>query len=493
MLEAIVQGFGAVFLPNTLLLIFLAVILGTIFGIIPGIGGLALLAVLLPFTYGMDPAQGLAFLMAGNAVCHVGGAITSILLAIPGDPPNAATIIDGYPMTQQGKGGRALGAGLTAAGLGGIVGAIFLGLTMPILRPIAFAFNSPEIFLVIFMAIIFIGVLGRGSMVKGLISGGTGLFLAFVGYQALTGIPRFYFGSLYLIDGIRLIPVVLGLFAIPEALELMATGAPIAKDLKSVAAKGDVMEGIKDVFRHWSVFLRSCVIGLIVGVAPGAGAETAPWIAYGHAKQVSKHPEKFGNGAVEGVIAPQVACTSVKGGDLVPTLSFGIPGSSSMALLLGAFLILGLVPGPLFLKEHPDIAFTLVGAMTVGFVLATALCLALAVPLAKIALIPGHILGPIILAFLVIGAYATDYDIMDVAMTFVFGALGYAMKIFDYNRPALLLGLVLGKLAETYFHISIQAYGWLFFTSPISIILLSITILTLSRPGIQYMVRKIRK
>jgi len=454
---------------------------------------MALLAMLLPFSYGMDPAQGLAFLMAANAVCHVGGAITSILLAIPGDPPNAATIVDGFPMTQQGRGGRALGAGLFAAGLGGIVGAIFLGLTMPVLRPLALLFGSPEVFLIIFMALIFIGVLGRGSMVKGLISGGIGLFLAFVGYQSLTGVARFSFGSLYLVDGIRLIPVVLGLFAIPEALELMTTGAPIAKDFKSVATKGDVIEGIKDVFRHWLVFLRSTVIGLIVGVAPGAGAETAPWIAYGDAKQASKHPERFGNGAVEGVIAPQVACTSVKGGDLVPTLSFGVPGSSSMAILLGAFLILGLVPGPMFLKEHADIAFTLVGAMVVGFVLTTAFCLSFAVPLVKIALIPGHILGPIILAFIFLGAYGTDSSMMDVVMTFVFGALGYAMKTFDYPRPPLLLGLVLGKLAETYFYISIQAYGWLFFTSPISIILLSITILTVSLPGIKYVVRKIRE
>lgn len=347
--------------------------------------------------------------------------------------------------------------------------------------------------MLIVMALLFIGALGSGSMVKGLISAGIGLFLAFIGYQNLTGVARFTFGSVYLLDGISLIPAVLGLFAIPEILELMATGVPLAKDLKLRTNWGDLIEGIKDVFRYWKVGIQSFFLGFIVGLAPGAGAETSPWIAYGAAKKAAKHPDMFGHGAVEGVISPQIASTSVKGGELVPTLSFGVPGSSGMAILLGAFLILGLIPGPMFLNQHADIAFILVGASALGSIIATVLCLFLAIWLVRIALIPGDILAPILLAFIALGAYGINSNIIDVVVTFVFSALGYAMKIFDYNRAPLLLGLVLGKLAETYFYIGLQAYGGLFFiSSPICIALLAIIVLIVGWPGAKYVMRKIR-
>jgi len=491
-LDGIVQGLLLTVQPSVLAFIFLGTILGTIFGVVPGISGMTLLAVLLPFTFGMQPAEGLALLMAGNAVCHVGGAVTSVLLAIPGDPPNAATILDGFPMTQQGKGGRALGAALTAATVGGIFGIVAMAVMIPILRPIVLLFGFPETFLVVLMGITFIAVLGKGSMIKGLISGGIGIFLTFVGYQAVSGIPRLSPDILYLLYGFKLIPIALGLFAIPELMELVVEGGTIAKLSGPAVGKGDVIEGIKDVFRHWWLVVRCGVIGIVVGIAPAAGAETSPWIAYGYAKQVSKHPEEFGKGSVEGVIAPQVAVTSVKGGDLVPTLSFGIPGSSSMAVLLGGFLIMGLTPGPFFLKEHLDIAFSLVFSLAIAFVITGGICLLLASRLTKVALVPGSILAPIILIFTLLGAYCAENDMNDVLMTFVFGALGYTMMRFGYNRPALLLGFVLGNLLETTFHISVQTRGWLFFTSPISIILILIMILTPGYPLLKAAMRRMR-
>jgi putative tricarboxylic transport membrane protein len=479
MLEAMISGLLDVFALNTLLVLLIGIPIGLIFGILPGLGGLTALAVLMPLIYGMKPSLALAFLLAAHAVIYTGGSVTAVLLNIPGAPPNAATLIDGFPMTQKGLAGRALGNALASSGLGGLVGGVLLIGLIFVVRPIVMAFGLPEYFFLIVLGISFIAVLGRGSSLKGLISGIMGIFLSFIGVHALTGEPRFWFGSLYLLEGIEIIPLVLGLFAMPEVVDLIARRGTIAQVEKVSVSPGLVWEGVKDVFRHWGLFLQSSALGAIIGIIPGIGGDAACFIAYGMAKQVSRIPEQFGQGCVEGVIAPESANNAKEGGSLLPTLAFGIPGSSAMALLLGAFLIVGLRPGPLFLEENLDVAFTLAGTVIFANILGAAALLLLAPKLANLAFIRGSILGPVVLVLVVIGGYLGTNNLLDVVMVFVFGALGYVMKSYRYNRPALFLGFVLGALGERYFGLALKTYGPFFFLRPISLILFLGTILVL--------------
>lgn len=487
LLEQAIQGFLAVFDLATLPLVLLGIPIGLIFGILPGLSGLTALALLMPFIFGMEPGKALAFLMAAHAVIYTGGSVTAILLNIPGSPPNAATLIDGFPMTQKGLAGRALGNALTSSALGGVFGGIVLiGLVFAV-RPIIMAFGLPEYFFLILLGLSFISVIGKGSAVKGLISGIMGIFLSFVGIHALTGEPRFWFGSLQLLEGFGIIPVALGIFAMPEIIRLFTRGGTIVQVERASVRPGLVWEGVKDIFRHFRLFLQSSAVGTGVGIIPGVGGDVAPFVAYGIAKSSSKHPEEFGQGCVEGVIAPESANNAKEGGALLPTLAFGIPGSAAMALLLGAFLLVGLKPGPMFLQEHTDIAFTLAGTIILANLLGAAVLLLLAGKLSRLAFLRGSILGPVILVLVVIGAFSVRGNPWDVVFVFIFGALGYAMRAFDYNRPAFFLGFILGVMAETYFGLSLRTYGPLFFLRPISLALLLITLLAMFSDQIRAM------
>jgi TctA family transporter len=494
MLEKIISGLLSIFDPMVLLLIFGGIIFGLILGLLPGLGGLTVLALLMPLCFKLEPTYGIALLIAAYSVIYQGGSLTAVLLNIPGETANAATLLDGFPMTQQGRSGRAIGIAETASAMGGVFGGVVLALIIPCIRPVVMAFGSPECFMLVFMGLCFIGVVASASPIKGLIAGGLGLILSFVGYDGVSGIPRFTFGHLYLYDGIRLISLALGLFAIPEAITMITTGGTIAKvEGPITATTADVIEGIKDVFRHWGLFLRSAAIGTLVGIVPGAGGGVAVFVAYGHAKQTSKHPEKFGTGCVEGIIAPESANNAKEGGALVPTVAFGIPGSAGMALLLGALLILGLVPGPSFLEEHLDITFTMVGTLIFASIISSIGCLLLAPKLAKIAYVPGHILAPIVLVLVALGAYAVEFDMRDVLSAFIIGGLGLAMARFDYSRPALFLGYILGELAERYLHISLEAFGWRFIFQPVAFVLLIITILSIFSKSIGNLFRRLRR
>lgn len=486
MLEGIYDGFLLLMNANTIMFIIVGVIAGLIIGIIPGLGGVIGLVLMLPFVYKMDPATGLIFLLAFHAVTCTGGSITAILLDVPGTLSNAATLIDGFPMSQKGEGDRAIGAALTSSMLGGIFGGVVLAVLIPLIRPIVLLFGSPEIFMMMLFGISFIAVLGRGSQIKGLISGSMGILLAFFGYATIAGVPRYSFGTLSLYDGFELIPIVLGLFALPEVLDLVTTGGTFAK-VPPPAVKGKrfsltagTIQGIGDVFRHWMLFLRSSVIGTIIGIIPGVGGETAVYVAYGQAKQASKCKDEFGKGCIEGVIAPESANNAKEGGSLMPTLGFGIPGSTGMAILLGAFFIMGLEPGPLFLREHIDIVWSLVYTLIGANILGALICIVFAKQLSKVSFVRGHILAPLILICCLIGAYAPTNSIMDLMWMFVFGVIGYAMRRYNYNRPALVLGFVLGPEVERYLHLSLKAYGPLFFLKPIALILLILFIVVLA-------------
>lgn len=476
------DGFLRIWRLDVLLVMLAAIPFGLIFGVVPGLSGLSALAILLPFAYGMEPLPGLALLLAAHAVVYTGGSVTAIVLGIPGSPPNAATVLDGYPMARNGFGGRAIGAALASSGVGGVFGVLVLVAVLPVLEPIVLLFGSPETFLLAVMGITFIAVVGEGTVEKGLIAGLLGIFLALFGYQPVTSVPRFYFGSDYLLDGFRIIPLALGLFAVPEIVGLSVKGRSVAQQGDAHVRLSQVLEGVRGVFRHPLLFLKSSAIGAVVGVVPGVGGETAPFVAYAAAKQASNAPEKFGTGVIEGVIAPESANNAKEGGALVPTLAFGIPGSTGMALLLGGFLILGLEPGPEFMREHMDLGVGLAMVLAFANITAAAVMILFAPWIARITFLRGHILAPLLLAVVVLGTFASKNNPVDVIYVFVFGALGYVMKILGYSRAPLILGFVLTGAMETYLHISIRTYGMLFFMRPISLIIIALLVLGLGWP-----------
>ncbi len=480
MLASIADGFALFLNAEVLLLCVLGVLVGLLLGVLPGLGGLTALALLLPFIYGMEPMAGLGFLLAAHAVVYTGGALTSIALGIPGSGPNAATVIDGYPMTRAGKGGIALGAAFMSSGLGGVVGVIALVGLLPFLQPIVFHIGSPETFLFALMGIIYVGALGERSMARGLIAGGLGVFLALFGYDRLAGVPRFWLDIDYLLDGIRLVPLVLGLFAVPEILDLALGRRAEAAATGRRERFAQIGQGIKATIQRPYLLIKSSLLGVFIGIVPGVGGDTAPFVAYASAKQTSPTPEDFGNGCVEGVIAPEASNNAKEGGALVTTLALGIPGSAGMSLLLGGFLLLGLEPGPDFLADHMDLAVGLAIVLAFANLIAVVMMIAAAPLLLKIADLRPQVLAPILAVLVVLGAYAYQNEPLDVVATCVIGLLGCAMKAMGYSRPALVLGFVMAPLIETYLHITLQAYGMSFLLRPGSLALLALIVMGLS-------------
>ena len=465
--------------------------LGVVIGLLPGLSGITAFAFLIPFTFGMSPLVGLAFLLASYAAVSQGGSMTAIVLGVPGEVPNAATVIDGYPMAKAGRAGEAIGAALMASALGGLFGCLLLAILLPVIQPIVLSFASPENFVLAVAGICFIAVLSSGSPRRGLIAGVFGVFLSLFGYSPTEGVPRFWMGFDYLLDGFRLVPLAMGLFAMPEILDLMRTGASIAQgDGAQKISMRQVLHGAMAVFRHPGVFFRSSAIGSVIGMMPGVGGATAPFVAYAAAKQTSPHPETFGSGRIEGVIAPEASSNAKEGGALVPTLALGIPGSSSMALLLGAFVILGLQPGPEFLVKHLDLCFAMAMVLAFGNVASSVLMFALSKPLMAITRIPGRALAPALLVLVAIGAYSAENNPVDVLMVFFFGALGVTMERFGYNRPALILGFVLGEMIERYYQVSSNAYGPWFVLRPISLLIIALTLFGVLWPNRKRLLRR---
>ena len=475
LLEAI-QFFGN---PSLLLLVFGGCIAGIIIGIIPGVGGIVGLALALPFLFLLKPEEALPFAVALTSVAYTGGAITAILIGVPGTGPNAATLIDGFPMTEKGEGARALGAAFAASGLGGVLsGVLALGMVFLII-PLIMGLRLGDMAVVILLGLIFIGVLGGRSPIKGLISGGLGLLISLIGYQARTGAARFTFGFDYLYDGIQLVPFVVGLFAIPPMVNLALSGGTIAKTSARYEGIAAVIKGMKDVLRHWALWLRSSIIGYIAGVIPGVGGDVATFIAYGQAKQFAKNRDEFGTGIVEGVIAPESANNAKEGGALLTTLALGIPGSGVMVLLLGIIQAVGLIPGPRMLTENLSLSLYLILIIIVVNILAIIICLPLASPLARIARLSGGILVPIVIILGFIAAYAARTYILDIVIAIVVGVIGIVMERFGFSRPAMLLGFVLGFLFEKYLWFGINMSGPTFFLTPGSLTMIAVIVIVL--------------
>jgi len=475
MFDAFVSGLWQVLAWPAFGYLMIGIAVGFMVGLLPGLGGLATLALMLPFSYAIkQPVEAFCFLLGMLAVTGTTGDITSILFGIPGEGSSAALVLDGYPMSKKGEAGRALGAAIMSSVVGAIVGALSLAISIPIMRPLVLLFGSPQLFVIALMGIAFIGALSGSSLLKGLLAGGVGLMLAAIGVDPQTGSLRYTFGSLYLWDRLDIIPVVVGLFAIPEIVDLAVRGTSIAETRPGKLT--GVGEGIKDTFRHFWLVLRCSLIGVYFGILPVLGANVAQWIAYGHAVQGLKDRGRAGKGAVEGVLGPGAANNSTRGGDLIPTVAFGIPGSASMALLLGALLIVGLDPGPEMLKQHLDVTFAMVWILILSNILVAVLCLLILNHLAALTFIRGSLLIPFLLLLVFMGSFTANNSLYDLVVTLIFGLVGYFMVLFGWPRPPLILGLILGRIGENYLWISTAAYGakWLLFPSVIILILMTI-------------------
>ncbi|HKY08169.1 MAG TPA: tripartite tricarboxylate transporter permease [Candidatus Binatia bacterium] len=437
-------------------------------GILPGLGGPVTLALMLPFVFKMDGVEAFVFLLGMSAVTATTGDITSILFGVPGEAITASTIVDGHPMAKKGEAGRALGAALMSSLVGAIFGALCLALAIPIVRPLVLSVTSPEFFMLTLLGVTFLATLSGDAVIKGLTAAAIGLQLATVGLDPISGIERYTFGTLYLWDGVRLVPATLGLFAIPELIDLGVKGTSIAE--ASIGRLGGVLEGVKDTFRHWKLVLRCSAIGAYIGVIPGMGGAVSQWVAYAHAVQTSPHRERFGKGAVEGVLGPGAANNSTLGGALVPTLAFGVPGSVSTAILLGAFIIQGLVPGPPMLQTESQggslpLTFSFVWILVLSNIFTVCICFLFLKQLAKITQVRGSLVIPFILLLIYLGGFAENNAFQDLFVILFFGALGWIMVELDWSRPPLLLGLVLGPLAENNLFLATDNYGmaWLRF------------------------------
>jgi TctA family transporter len=454
----------------------LGVLLGMLFGILPGLGGPQVLALLFPMTYGMDVNLAIVLLIGAMAAVPFGGSVSAILINTPGTGQNAATCFDGFPLAQKGKAGMAIAASATASCLGGIFGAVVLTLILPIGRRVVLLFSYPEYFMLALMGLSVIAIFSEGSLWKGLISALLGLMISSMGYDPITGSVRFTFGTDYLWDGIGLVPAFIGLFAIGEAIDLFLKRGKIARAVYG-GKLGGIGEGVKSIFRHFWLFLRCSMIGCIIGIIPGVGGAVANFLAYGHAVQSSKNPGSFGTGDIRGVIAPQAADNAKDGGALVPTLIFGIPGSLEMAVLLGVLIVLGIEPGPRMMMEHPDTVLVLIYVLVAGNILASSIGLFAAGFLFKLTYVPSTLLSPVIFMLGLIGAYVTNGMIDDVIVSLVFGVLAFAMKRFGFSRIAVVIALVLGRLAEKTFHQTLMLWGVKgFFVRPISLGLFIVTV-----------------
>lgn len=490
MFDAFIEGLFMVLQWKALLYLCIGVLLGYAVGILPGLGGGTTLALMLPFIYKMTPGEAFAFLLGMHSVVQTAGDITSILFGIPGEATTVAMIVDGYPMSKKGEAGRALGAGLSASLIGVIIGAAVLLFSVPIIRPLVLSLGSPEMLMVILLGLTCISSLsgkGKRALLLGLMSAGFGFLCSMVGQDRQAGILRFTFGLLYLWNGLPLVPVMVGFFALPEIIDLAIRGTSIAGKIPDGTLTKGVWDGVKDTFNNFWMAVRCSLIGVVIGILPGIGGGVAQWLAYAHATQSAKTKEEaagFGKGDVRGVIGPG-ASTGKEGGALIPTVAFGIPGSSAMAILMGAFFILGIIPGPDMLTKYLPLTFSMVWILVIANIITVASSFFMINHMAKLTLVRGNIMIAFILLLCFIGSYCENNHIGDVIVMLLSGWIGYLMVIYDFPRAPFILAFILGKMVETYYYISTTRYGFDWIYRPKVIVIFGLVILAGLYPFIQ--------
>ena len=481
MLEAAWQALLAMSEPVRLGFLFLGALLGLILGILPGIGGVAGTAILIPFTFGMDPITAFAFLLGLASTTATGDPIPAILFGIPGGAGSAATVLDGLPMARRGEAGRALSAAYMSSLMGGLFGAALMAVSLPLIRPLVLSIGSPELLALAVLGISMVAVLSGNTPLRGLAAGCFGLMLAMVGTDPQTGTQRWTLDSVYLWEGVPLIPVVLGLFALPELCDLAISRTAISGKMFEV--KGGRWQGAKDCFRHWWLIMRCSWIGSFFGAIPGIGAAIIDWLAYGHALRSERGAQQsFGKGDVRGVIASESANNAKEGGALVPTIAFGVPGSAGMAVLIGAFALHGLIPGPDMLTKHLNVTYSMVWSIALANIFGAGLCYLFSAKFALLATLRYTLILPSVLAIVYVGAFSGSRQWGDLFVLLAFGALGWIMKQLKWPRPPLLLGVVLGDIFERYMFISVERYGWDWMTRPLVVVLFTLAVIGLLRP-----------
>ena len=485
-LQSAGAAFFLIFNLHTLPFLFLGVMMGLSLGILPGIGGVAGTALLLPFTYGMDTPTAMALLLGLGATTTTADPISAIVLGAPGHAASAATTLDGYPMTRRGEAGRALGASYMSAMVGGLFGAALMALLLPVVRPFILMVGSPELLALAVFGISMVSVLSGNAPLRGLTCACFGMMLAMIGSDPQTGTLRWTMGQLYLWEGLPLVPLTLGIYALPELCDLLISRTSIVSPEKRVDTRKGLLEGIKDVLRNWFLVLRCASLGSFMGMIPGIGASVIDWLSYGHALRTEKNAQQtFGTGDVRGVIAAESATNSREGGALVPTVVFGVPSSAGMAILLGAFLVHGLVPGPDMVTKNLDVTYSMVWSIAIANVLGSGLCFLLSGQFAKLATLRYTLILPCVLCFVYIGAFEGKREWGDLYSLLFFGLLGWGLKHFKWPRPPLVLGFILGSVLERYLFISIQRYGAQWITRPVVILMFALAAASLFRPFLQ--------
>ncbi len=448
------MGLNIALQPNNLLYCFVGVFFGTVIGVLPGIGPLGAIALLLPLTYGLDPTAAIILLAGIYYGCQYGGSTTSILVNVPGEVSSIMTCLDGHQMALKGRAGPALGIAAFGSFIAGTIGTAGLMLIAAPLSKAVLAFGPPEFFAVMTLGIVGLTSISRGSVVKGLIMAAVGYTLSLIGIDPIDGKARFTFGILHLTSGLDLAPIGIGLFGVSEIL-ISVEESVESSFLRMKTKLKDYFPSLQDWRDSLGPILRGTVLGFLVGIIPGGGAFVGSFLSYATEKRLSKHPEKFGTGAIAGVAGPESANNSAVNGAFIPLLTLGIPSNVVTALLLGALLIHGVQPGPLFLSEHPNIFWGVIGSMYIGNVMLLILNLPLIPLWVQLLRVPHKIFYPLILLFCIIGSYGANNNILDIVVMVVFGLAGYVLRKQGYEVASLCLAFVLGPMMETDFRQSL--------------------------------------
>lgn len=481
MLEAGWQGLLLLATWDTVGIILLGIVIGFVVGIVPGVGGVVGLAVLLPFTFDMAPHQAFALFLTVATVVSNTSDFTAILFGVPGDGASGALVLDGRPIAKRGEPARALSGNILASAAGAIFGVLVLVAVVPVVRPVILSFGSPEFFALTVLGISFVGSVSTGQPLKGLLAGVLGLLLSTVGLSPGVGLPRYTFGYVPLWDGVSIAVAALALFAVPELADLMMSKS--GKRNNGQAEAGGVKRGLLDVWIHRWLVLRCSAIGTLAGILPGLGAASAQWMAYGHALQTSKNPEQFGRGAIDGALGPGAANNSGLGGSLLPTVAFGIPGNVITALLLGAFLIHGVAPGPSMLTDNLHLTLSFAWTVVIANVIAFVLFLPAIRHMAKVVTIRASMLVPFLTLAIFLGAYmAGSQRMFSMISMLLIGAFAVLMVHLEWPRAPMILGLVLGRLMEGYLLLSHNRYGFGFLDRPLVLVILGLSMLVVLQP-----------
>lgn len=463
MADAALAALATFLSPLRLGLLLVGVLAGTVVGILPGLGGIVAVSVLLPLILRLDAATALATLTGALAVVYTADVITSVLVGTPGSPAAAPTAVEGHALARQGQAARALAAAFLSSVVGGFLGIVGLTLSIPIARPLVMLLGSPELFMFTALGVAYAGGLLGRSPLRGLLAGLLGLLLGLVGPAPAAAEFRYTFGQLYLLDGLSLEVLALGLFGVAEVVTLLARGGAIARQAE--LGRG-WLDGARDVLVHRWLVIRGALIGVWAGVLPAIGATAASWMAYGHVVATSRDRERFGKGDVRGIIAPESANNAATAGDLIPTLLFSVPGGPAAAVILGALYAYGIYPGPRLVQEHLDLVYVIVWSFAAANILGAALSFVLSPALARITHVPFALVAPPLLVAMTVGAYQATRHPGDLLALFLLGVLGWTMKRSGWPRAPLLVGFVLARPMERYFWLTVKLHGWRWLTYP---------------------------